>query len=127
MSLVEIEATYSKMPMPHSVLSLQEQSLGSEEVISLLKNVLTDERVAKIDKVIASRTDQLIPVLENIYDRGNTNAVMRSAEAFGFYKFFVINPEGAKQKESNRITKGTHKWLDIHQYHSAATAVKDLK
>ena len=101
--------------------------MSPSQVIELLSDVITKERIQKIDKVISSRTNNFIPVLENIYDRGNINAVMRSAEAFGFYNFYIVEDEGAPHKESNRITKGTHKWLDIHMHTSAKSAITELK
>ena len=109
---------FSKLPMPTDLLQVDSKQLSPQQVVGLLTNILTEERIQTIDQVLQSRTNQFVPVLEDIYDRGNINAVMRSAEAFGFYNFYVVDKEGAKHKDSNRITKGTHKWLNIHKFNS---------
>lgn len=122
-----VAPVYSELPMPLDKISCDEGDISARQVIELLDNVITEERIEKINKVILSRTNNFIPVLENIYDRGNINAVMRSAEAFGFYNMYIVEDEDAPHKESNRITKGTHKWLDIHKHSSAKSAVTELK
>ena len=58
----------------------------SNQVILRLSEFLTEERLEKVINVIEKRSNYFIPVLENLYDRGNVSAVMRSSEAFGFYK-----------------------------------------
>ncbi|NJL23773.1 MAG: RNA methyltransferase [Calothrix sp. SM1_5_4] len=60
-------------------------ALPAERIVALLGDHLTDERRARLDEVVAKRSLHLVPVLENIYDKGNVSAVMRSAEAFGFH------------------------------------------
>ncbi len=125
--LEAVAPVYSELPMPLDSLSCDEGIISAARVIDLLSDVITKERIEKIDKVVSSRTNNFIPVLENIYDRGNINAVMRSAEAFGFYNFYIVEDEDAPHKESNRITKGTHKWLDIHKHNTAKSAVSELK
>lgn len=118
---------YSAMPLPVEGFKLKDKTIEPGKVIELLSEIITEERIGKINRVIESRTNNFVPVLENIFDRGNINAVMRSAEAFGFYNFNIIEKQNAKHKESNRITKGTHKWLDIRQNHSASMAIGSLK
>ena len=57
---------------------------SATDVLTHLAPRLTAERWAKIQKVVAGRTCDVTAVLEHTYDRGNTSAVMRSAEAMGF-------------------------------------------
>jgi len=125
--LEAIAPVYSQLPMPLQSLVCEEGEVSTQQVIDMLSDVITAERIEKINKVVSTRTNSFIPVLENIYDRGNINAVMRSAEAFGFYNFYIVEAEKAPHKESNRITKGTHKWLDIHKHSSARSAITELK
>ena len=82
--------------------------------------------VEAIQKVVASRTCDVTPVLENIYDRGNTSAVFRSAEAMGFQTVHVIEP-GERFKESNRVTAGADKWLDFVKFKHTVGAVEHLR
>lgn len=100
--------------------------LKVDDVLKHLAPRLTPERWAKIQKVVANRTCEVTPVLENIYDRGNISAVFRSAEAMGFQNVHVIEP-GEKFKESQRVTAGAEKWLDILRFKQTVTAVASLR
>ena len=99
---------------------------SADDVLKHLATRLTPERWAKIQKVVAGRTCDVTPVLEDIYDRGNISAVFRSAEAFGFQNVHVIEP-GEKFKESQRVTAGAEKWLDIIRFKETGTAVSNLR
>lgn len=88
---------------------------------------LTDERRARIEEVVNDRSLHVVSVLENIYDRGNVSAAMRSSEAFGFIGMYLIDQPGSKFKAANRVTKGTEKWMDVRQHSSASSAVADLR
>lgn len=101
-------------------------SYTAEEILRHLAPRLTPERWAKIQKVVASRTCDVSAVLENIYDRGNTSAVMRSAEAMGFQNIHLIEP-GDRFKEANRVTAGADKWLDVIRFRETPDAVEHLK
>lgn len=101
-------------------------SYTAEEVLTHLAPRLTPERWAKIQKVVAGRTCDVSAVLENIYDRGNTSAVMRSAEAMGFQNIHLIEP-GDRFKEANRVTAGADKWLDVVRFRETPAAIEHLK
>lgn len=95
-------------------------------VLKHLAGRLTPERWERIQKVVANRTADIVPVLENIYDRGNTSAVFRSAEAMGFLVAHVIEL-GEKFKEANRVTAGADKWLDVMRWKDTRSCVVHLK
>ncbi len=97
------------------------------QVVQLLAGNLTDERRSRLDEVVRGRSTHVVSVLENIYDRGNVSAVMRSAEAFGFLDMSLIDAPGARFKAANRVTRGAEKWLDVKSYSSATTCVSELK
>ncbi len=101
-------------------------SYSADQVLHYLAPRLTPERWAKIQKVVASRTCDVSAVLENIYDRGNTSAVMRSAEAMGFQNIHLIEP-GDRFKEANRVTAGADKWLDVVRFRETPPAVEYLQ
>lgn len=99
---------------------------SAADVLKHLAPRLTPERWAKIQKVVSGRTCDVTPILEDIYDRGNISAVFRSAEAFGFQNVHVIEPND-KFKESQRVTAGAEKWLDIVRFKETPAAVSHLK
>ncbi len=111
-------------------LSLDEDSQKSfthSEIIEKLSPLVTQERLETLKNVISKRTQGFVPVLENIYDRGNTSAVMRSAEAFGFYQMHLIEKENQVFKSANRVTQGADKWIDTRVFNSTQESIKDLK
>ena len=54
-----------------------------DRMIAILEPFVSPERTARIDAAIASRTRDLVLVLEDLYDDHNASAVLRTAEAFG--------------------------------------------
>jgi tRNA (guanosine-2'-O-)-methyltransferase len=100
--------------------------LSGDEIFELVSPFLTNERRARIDAVVENRTYSVVPVMENIYDRGNISAVMRSSEAMGYQGAHIIEL-GEKFKKANRVTQGADKWLDVVRWKSSAECARDLK
>lgn len=112
---------------PHSgVYPFADQTLTAAEVVKIMGELLTQERRERIEKTILQRTCNVVPVLENIYDRGNISAVLRTAEALGYQCAHVIEL-GEKFKSSNRVTQGADKWLDVRRWKSTVECVSHLK
>jgi tRNA (guanosine-2'-O-)-methyltransferase len=98
-----------------------------EQIIHGLEGHLTEERRARLGEVVAQRSLHVVPVLENIYDRGNVSAVMRSSEAFGFLRMCLVDRPGGRFKAANRVTRGAEKWLDVRSFTSPSAAAAELK
>lgn len=109
-----------------NTIELEGLSYDCNDVIKLLASQVTTERFNRIQGVINKRNPNLITVMENIYDRGNTSAVMRSAEAFGFHHFHQI-VEIDTFKESKRVTQGADKWLLQKEWANTSDCVTHLK
>jgi tRNA (guanosine-2'-O-)-methyltransferase len=101
-------------------------SVHYELILQHIGPLLTAERRQKIDRVVAGRNFETAVVLEGIYDRGNTSAVMRTAEGLGFANFHVIETQ-EKFKESNRVTQGADKWVEIQKWKQSKDCIKSLK
>jgi tRNA (guanosine-2'-O-)-methyltransferase len=108
-------------------LTVGSMQVSCEQIIETLGPMLTSERQARLEQVVQMRTRHMVPVLENIYDRGNVSAVMRSAEAFGFLSLHLIDLPGAKFKAANRVTRGAEKWLDVRLHPSPESSVQELR
>lgn len=104
-----------------------ENVYSAQEVIALLKDHMTPERNEKILRAVSQRNLRFVPVLENLYDRGNISAVMRTAEGMGVQNMHLIHPEGSRFKEANRVTKGADKWVDVREWKTSADCVAFLK
>lgn len=112
---------------PHSdPLRIGSVEISSADVLELAAPYLTLSRRARIDEVVRNRTYSVVPVMENIYDRGNISAVMRSSEAMGFQAVHVIELN-ERFKEANRVTQGADKWLDVVRWKSSEDCVVALK
>jgi tRNA (guanosine-2'-O-)-methyltransferase len=98
----------------------------AELVIEALSPIVTSERLERIDKVVRSRTDGLVLVLDGIVDPHNSSAVLRSADAFGVQTVHVIVGERGF-RASRGVSKGTHRWLDVMRYESAEACARHLK
>jgi tRNA (guanosine-2'-O-)-methyltransferase len=101
-------------------------SYSDQQIISRLSTQVTPERWEKIKKVVSRRISHMSVGIEDIYDRGNASAVMRSMEAFGFCQLHMIELS-EKFKESQRVTQGADKWLEIKKWKSTAECIQQLK
>ncbi len=101
-------------------------SFSVQAVMESVWPLLTEDRRKKIERVVQGRCFSNVVVMENIYDRGNISAVMRSAEALGFSQVHLIEL-GEKFKESQRTTAGADKWVEIKKWKSTADCVRELK
>lgn len=111
----------------HDEFTLAGRRLKASEIVSLLKPHLTAERINRIEQVISGRTFHVATVVEHLYDIGNISAVMRSAESFGYLPFHIIEKPGARYKKSDRVSKGSEKWLDLHKWSKTGDCLARLK
>lgn len=95
-------------------------------VIDALSPVVTPARLARIEEVVSQRTEDLVVVLDAIADPHNASAVLRSADAFGVQGVHVILGEHGF-RASTGVSKGTHRWLDVHRYQDAEQCLRTLR
>ncbi len=98
----------------------------ADAVIRALTPVVTEARSKRIDEVVASRTDDLVIVLDSIIDPHNASAILRSADAFGVQTVHVI-PSEHGFVASRGVAKGTHRWLDIIRHENADSCIRMLR
>ena len=80
---------------------------------------LSEERIARFERVLDQRTRHLTVVMENVFQSRNASAVMRSCDGFGLQDVHLI--EDVNPWVPNRgVSKGTNAWLTLHRYRSAA-------
>jgi tRNA (guanosine-2'-O-)-methyltransferase len=96
------------------------------KILAEIFPLLTPERRRRIEAVVRGRCFSVVSVMENIYDRGNVSAVLRSAEALGFGQTHLIEL-GEKFKEANRVTAGADKWVEVKRWKSTRDCVNALK
>lgn len=113
-------------PLDSEHYGVKGRAVKADDCLSLLWPRLTEARRRRIDEVIKLRTMHVMPVVEGLYDRGNISAVMRSAEAFGFLDFHIIETSD-RFKEANRVTRGADKWLCVEKSKTTQSAVRSIR
>lgn len=94
-------------------------SLTKDPRYEALLPFLSDERIARFERVLDQRTRHLTVVMENVFQSRNASAVMRSCDGFGLQDVHLI--EDVNPWVPNRgVSKGTNAWLTLHRYRSAA-------
>ena len=95
-----------------------------------LLQFLSEGKNNLFDIVLSERTRHIVPVIEDIYQEQNSSAVLRTCECLGFQDIYVIEQQH-KLKVARRITKGSHKWLDVSRFNesenNALDCIKILK
>ena len=98
---------------------------GAEAVIGVLGPLLTAERKARIDAVLAARLASVVAVMQDTYDPHNASAAIRTSEALGLAALHVIEPSAAFTAKG--ITRGSHAWIDVRHWPSPAACADALR
>ena len=99
---------------------------GPEAVCSALAPLLTAERIARIDEVLAARLGSVVTVVEDTYDPHNAAATIRTTEAIGLGELHVI--EAAQRfSVAGGVTRGAHRWIELYRWPSIEAAVAALR
>ncbi len=100
-------------------------SWTAEMVIETLEPLATDERQARLRHVIQQRLGSVTVLLDAPHDPHNGSAVMRTCDAFGVPTVHVV----ARVESfmiARRITKGTERWLEVHDHKTPEGAAAHL-
>lgn len=77
----------------------------------------TPERTEKIFRVLEKKQPTLTIILENVHDPHNVSAVLRSCDAVGIIKVFLIYNGFQKFPElGERSSASARKWIDTEMY-----------
>ncbi len=99
---------------------------GADAVCAVLEPMLTPERIARIDAVLAARLTSVVPIVEDTYDPHNATATIRTSEALGLAELHAIE-SGDIFHPAWGITRGAHRWLEIHRWNQPEAAIGALK
>lgn len=99
---------------------------GAEAVCAALLPMLTPERVARIDTVLANRLASVVTIVEDTYDPHNAAATIRTTEAIGLHQLHVLEP-GERFGIAGGVTRGAHRWIDLVRWKDPVAAVKALQ
>jgi tRNA (guanosine-2'-O-)-methyltransferase len=99
---------------------------GPEAVCSALAPLLTAERIARIDQVLAARLGSVVTVVEDTYDPHNAAATIRTTEALGLGELHVIET-GERFSAAGGVTRGSHRWIELVRWPAAGPAIAALR
>jgi len=99
---------------------------GPGTICRVLEPMLTPERIARIDAVLAARLTSVTTAVEDTYDPHNAAATIRTTEALGLQDLHVIEPHN-RFSATKGVTRGAHRWIDLHRWPSAEAAVGHLR
>lgn len=99
---------------------------GPDVLCRVLAPMLTPERIARIDAVLAARLASVTTAVEDTYDPHNAAATIRTTEAFGLQDLHVIEPH-ARFSAAKGVTRGAHRWIDLHRWPAAEAAAAHLR
>jgi len=87
----------------------------------------TEERLAKVKRVLAFRQPDLRVVLEDVTNAHNASAVLRTCDAAGVMHVDVIGTGDEPLPVNKAITTRADKWLNVHVYRTAGECLTELR
>ena len=91
---------------------------------------LTEGRITRFKNLISRRQFDLTVVLENVHDRHNIGAVMRTCDAVGIPEIYVIFSEKHLQEEgivAKTSSSGSKKWVKINYFENLDECLSAVK
>ena len=90
------------------------------------ESLLTPQRLARIDAVIAARLVSVTVVLDRLLDAHNVAAVLRTSEGLGLCRVHVIPHDERDAVAHRRVTQDADKWLEVELHGSGSQAATAL-
>jgi tRNA (guanosine-2'-O-)-methyltransferase len=113
-----------EVPVASDAIDGMIERFGAEAVCGVLEPMLTPARLARIEQVLDARLTSVVTIIEDTYDPHNAAATIRTTEALGLQELHVVEARFAATKG---VTKGSHAWIDLQRWASAAEATAALR
>ena len=92
--------------------------------------MISEKRLEKFARVAALRQDMTV-ILENVHDRHNIGAVLRSCDAVGIQDLVILYTEKRLQDrhldEVKSTSTGVRKWMDVHFFTEIEPCFKEVR
>lgn len=98
--------------------------MEDKKLLKYLEEFVTEERKALFRQVLENRTRHFTVVLEDLYQKHNWSAVVRSCDVFGIQDIYTIENKYSAYI-SNGVGKGAQKWVDFHRFKTRENNTQD--
>lgn len=102
------------------------ERLGSAQIVKILAQYLTQERLTRIEQVCAHRLSDLCIATEGIYDIHNALAIVRTAEAFGVGSVHLVDCDYTRG-QGKQTSRGTLDWVQVYEHNTLDNFVRSMK
>ncbi|MGY5351166.1 TrmH family RNA methyltransferase [Wenyingzhuangia sp. IMCC45533] len=96
----------------------------NQDLLNYLETFVTEKRKAAFKKVLSNRTRHFAVVLEDLFQKHNWSAVVRSCDVFGVQDVYTIENK-YRAYISNGVGKGSQKWIDFHRFKNNENNTQD--
>jgi tRNA (guanosine-2'-O-)-methyltransferase len=103
-------------PLPHA----------PETIIAALEPITLPDRVARIERAVASRITSVVVAIDSLADPHNAAAILRTCDGFGVHEVDAIERD-AHVLITTRVTKGCEKWMDLRRHASPEACASSLR
>jgi tRNA (guanosine-2'-O-)-methyltransferase len=104
--------------------------VNKTNLATYLEDFVTERRRNLFDKVLDKRTKHFTVVLEDLFEKQNISAIVRTCDIFGVQDVHVIENK-YNSYVSNHVARGAQNWIDIHEYnefeHNTQICLDSLK
>jgi len=87
----------------------------------------TEKRLQRMRKILQNRQLDLTVVCEDVWDRHNLGAILRSCESVGVQELHVVYRTSQFHGFGHRAGASARKWMDLHRYRTHEELVLPLK
>ncbi len=103
-----------------------------KDALKKLTPMISENKRAKVASVVSSRSNSLSILLENIQNKGNENAILRSMDAFGCLNLHKLttashHAHSYKNDKPRQQDAGASSWVRINHWFNARECIHHLK
>jgi tRNA (guanosine-2'-O-)-methyltransferase len=102
------------------------EALDPARIVRILDPMVSDRRRARLREVIDQRLASVAVLFDAPYDPHNGAAVIRSCDAFGVQKLYVVERDRSFLL-SKPVARGAEKWLDVATTRDPAVALAAVR
>ena len=87
----------------------------------------SEDRTERMEQVLSARQPGLVLVIENVHDRHNLGAILRSCDAVGVMRVMMVYYIESPPEIAKTSASGALKWLNFESYRSIKTCYDVLR